>query len=69
MGNGNRVEHQGQTGSGYAKCVPVAKANSMSKSEKKSAVTRKRKSGTPQKGVKGQAPKNISTFNKTKKKK
>lgn len=57
----------GASGSGYAKCVPVAKANSMSKSERKSAVTRKRKEGTPQKGVKGQSPKNVSTFSKKKK--
>lgn len=59
----------GANGSGYAKCVPVAKANSMSKSERKSAVQRKRSSGTPQKGTKGQAPKNVSTFAKGKKKK
>jgi len=57
----------GAGGSGYAKCLPAAKANAMSKSERKSAVTRKRKSGTPQKGVKGQAPKNVSTFAKKKK--
>lgn len=58
----------GTGGSGYAKCVPVAKANSMSSSQRKSAVTRKRKSGTPQKNVKGQAPKNVATFSKKKKK-
>jgi hypothetical protein len=59
----------GAGGSGYAKCVPVAKARAMSAAQKKSAVQRKRKSGTPQKGVKGQAPKNVSTFAKGKKKK
>lgn len=59
----------GANGSGYAKCVPVAKANSMSASQRKSAVKRKRASGTPQKGVKGQAPKNVSTYVKSSKKK
>jgi hypothetical protein len=38
----------------------------MSAAQRKSAVQRKRKSGTPQKGVKGQAPKNVSTFKKKK---
>ena len=59
----------GANGSGYAKCVPVSKARSMSAAQRKSAVQRKRASGTPQKGVKGQAPKNVSTFSKKKKKK
>jgi hypothetical protein len=59
----------GAGGSGYAKCVPVAKANSMSSSQRKSAVQRKRAQGTAKKGVKGQAPKNISTFKKGSKKK
>jgi hypothetical protein len=59
----------GANGSGYAKCVPVAKARAMSSAQRKSAVQRKRQSGTPQKGVKGQAPKNVSTFVKRKKKK
>jgi len=36
----------------------------MSAKQKKSAVRRKRAQGTPQKGVKGQAPKNVSTFKK-----
>jgi hypothetical protein len=40
----------------------------MSASQKKSAVTRKRKSGTPEKGTKGQPPKNVSTFVKKKNK-
>jgi hypothetical protein len=38
----------------------------MSSAQKKSAVQRKRRSGTPEKGVKGQAPKNVSTFKKKK---
>ncbi len=59
----------GANGSGYAKCVPVAKAKAMTPAQKKSAVARKRRSGTPEKGVKGQAPKNVVTFAKGKKKK
>jgi hypothetical protein len=55
-------------GGGYAKCVPVAKANSMSSSQRKSAVQRKRSQGTPSKDAKGQAPKNVATFKKKKKK-
>jgi hypothetical protein len=47
----------------------VAKAKSMSSSQKKSAVTRKRQTGAPEKGVKGQSPKNVSTFAKGSKKK
>lgn len=59
----------GAGGSGYAKCVPAAKARSMSAAQRKSAVQRKRRSGAAQKGVKGQRPKNVSTFAKGKKKK
>lgn len=59
----------GSGGSGYAKCVPVAKANAMSAAQRKSAVQRKRRSGAPQKGVKGQPPKNVATFKKKAKKK
>jgi hypothetical protein len=59
----------GVGGTGYAKCVPVNKAKSMSAAQKKSAVSRKRKSGTPEKGVKGQAPKNVATFSKKSSKK
>ena len=59
----------GAGGSGYAKCVPAAKANSMSASQRKSAVQRKRAQGAAKKGVKGQAPKNVSTFKKKKKNK
>jgi hypothetical protein len=49
--------------------VPAAKAAAMSPAQKKSAVNRKRRSGTPEKGVKGQSPKNVSTFSKGSKKK
>jgi len=41
----------------------------MSPAQKKSAVARKKKSGTPEKGVKGQSPKNVPTFKKQAKKK
>jgi len=53
-------------GGGYAKCVPKKKANSMSSAQRKSAVQRKRASGTPTKGKKGQKPKNVSTYKKKK---
>lgn len=52
---------------GYAKCVPAAKARSMSAAEKKSAVSRKRaaqrKAGRPGKdsGGTGKAPVRVST--------
>ena len=52
---------------GYAKCVPAAKASSMSAAEKKSAVSRKRtaqrKAGRPGKrsGGTGKAPVRVST--------
>jgi len=59
----------GKGGSGYAKCVPAAKAARMTAAQKRSAVKRKRASGTPKKGVKGQAPKNVSTFSKKNKNK
>lgn len=49
---------------GYAKCVPLAKATSMSSSERVSAVKRKRATGVPVKGLKGQKPRNVSTFKK-----
>lgn len=57
----------GKGKSKYAKCVPVAKANAMSSSERKSAVTRKRAEGAAKRGIKGQAPKNVATFAKKKK--
>lgn len=59
----------GAGGTGYAKCVPVSKANAMSAGQRKSAVQRKRAQGTPTKGAKGQAPKNVATFKKKKKSK
>jgi len=62
--NINLAAPQAKGGSGYAKCVPAARAARMSAKQKKSAVRRKRAQGTPQKGVKGQAPKNVSTFKK-----
>jgi hypothetical protein len=40
----------------------------MSSSQRKSAVQRKRSQGTPSKDAKGQAPKNVATFKKKKKK-
>lgn len=56
--------------SGYAKCVPAAKAASMSKKEKESATRRKRaaqnKAGRGGKSIKGQGrkPINVSTHTK-----
>ena len=53
--------------SGYAKCVPAAKARSMSASEKRSATTRKRKAqnaagrGGKNTGGNGKAPIRVST--------
>ena len=41
----------------YPKCVPLAKAKSMSASQKSSAVKRKRAAGNP-----GGKPKNVKTF-------
>jgi len=43
----------------YPKCVPLAKATRMTKSEKASAVKRKREAGNP-----GGKPTNVSTFTK-----
>lgn len=57
----------GSGGSGYAKCVPVAKANAMTAAQRSSAVKRKRATGTPAKKSKGQAPKRVSTYAKKKK--
>ena len=53
------------SGRKYPKCVPLSKARSMSESEKKSAVRRKR--AKPQ-GV-GGIPTNVSTFKKRRRKK
>ena len=50
-------------GRGYPKCVPLAKARSMSKGQKRSAVSRKRAAGNT-----GPKPKNVATFAKKKKK-
>ena len=46
----------------YPKCVPLAKARSMSKSQKASAVRRKRAAGNT-----GPKPKMVSTYAKKKK--
>jgi len=46
----------------YPKCVPLAKATSMSKSQKASAVRRKRAAGNT-----GPKPKMVSTYAKKKK--
>ena len=43
----------------YPKCVPLAKATRMTKSQKASAVSRKRAAGNT-----GPKPTNVSTFNK-----
>ena len=48
----------------YPKCVPLAKARSMSASQKASAVRRKRAAGNP-----GGKPTNVATFAKKGKKK
>ena len=45
----------------YPKCVPLAKARSMSKSQKASAVRRKRAAGNT-----GPKPKNVKTFTRKK---
>ena len=47
----------------YPKCVPLAKATRMTKSEKASAVKRKRAAGNP-----GGKPTNVATFTKRNKK-
>ena len=46
----------------YPKCVPLAKATRMTKSQKASAVRRKRAAGNP-----GGKPTNVATFAKRKK--
>ena len=51
----------------YPKCVPAAKAASMSKGQIKSAVQRKRKAEETRKRV-GNKPINVSTFAKRSKK-
>ena len=47
----------------YPKCVPLAKATRMTKSQKESAVKRQRAAGNP-----GGKPTNVSTFTKRNKK-
>ena len=47
----------------YPKCVPIAKARSMSASQKASAVRRKRQASNT-----GPKPKNVATFTKKSKK-
>ena len=47
----------------YPKCVPLAKATRMTKSQKASAVRRKRAAGNP-----GGKPTNVATFTKKNKK-
>ena len=48
----------------YPKCVPLAKATAMTKSQKASAVKRKRAAGNT-----GPKPKNVATFAKRSKRK
>ena len=48
-----------KSGRKYPKCVPLAKATQMTKSEKASAVARKRAAGNV-----GPTPTNVSTFTK-----
>jgi len=45
----------------YPKCVPLAKARSMSEGQRRSAVKRKRAAGNP-----GGKPTNVATFSKRK---
>ena len=47
---------------GYPKCVPLAKARSMSEGQRRSAVARKRAAGNT-----GPKPTNVATFAKRKK--
>ena len=54
---------KGEKRKGYPKCVPAAKAASMSKGQRKSAVKRKRAAGNP-----GGKPTMVSTFKKRAKK-
>jgi len=54
---------KGEKRKGYPKCVPAAKAASMSKGQRRSAVKRKRAAGNP-----GGKPTMVSTFKKRAKK-
>ena len=51
----------GEKRKGYPKCVPLAKARSMSEGQRRSAVARKRAAGNT-----GPKPTNVSTFAKRK---
>jgi hypothetical protein len=53
---------KGEKRRGYPKCVPLAKARSMSEGQRRSAVARKRSAGTT-----GPKPTNVATFSKRKK--
>ena len=53
---------KGEKRKGYPKCVPLAKARSMSEGQRRSAVARKRAAGNI-----GPKPKNVATFTKRKK--
>ena len=55
-------DQKGEKRKGYPKCVPLAKARSMTKGQKRSAVARKRAAGNT-----GPKPKNVATFTKRKK--
>ena len=52
---------KGEKRKGYPKCVPLAKARSMSEGQRRSAVARKRAAGNT-----GPKPTNVSTFSKRK---
>jgi len=53
---------KGEKRKGYPKCVPLSKARSMSKKERKSAVRRKRAAEGSGSGPKGRKPKMIKTL-------
>ena len=53
---------KGEKRKGYPKCVPLAKARSMSEGQRRSAVARKRAAGNT-----GPKPTNVSTFAKRRK--
>ena len=53
---------KGEKRKGYPKCVPLAKARSMSEGQRRSAVARKRAARNT-----GPKPKNVATFAKRKK--
>ena len=53
---------KGEKRKGYPKCVPLAKARSMSEGQRRSAVARKRSAGNT-----GPKPTNVATFSKRKK--